>query len=192
MRQGSGPPVRSAEKQLSRLPGVRAARRLFGVPEPDDALALAVRLYRSPGLARSIRRSPLPGGVILVIRIAAGCPTSCAQAVETTGLDEQSLTRIATLYLLVALFGEDADAHRTLGIVPGSPSEEVQDHRKWLLKWLHPDRNRNPALAGLSVRVLAASAHIATLPPPEPIAAPEPKSELRRKRRRWVPLPIDG
>ncbi|HWJ72950.1 MAG TPA: J domain-containing protein [Kaistia sp.] len=149
----------------------------------------------------------MPPEIILVIKIAAGCPISCAFAAKQTGLDEPSLTRIATLYLLVALFGQDSDPHRTLGLAAGASQELVQDHRKWLLKWLHPDRNPNPNLAGLSVRVLAASAALAgaasQLPAPkaEPqgAVAPTPTAAERAERRRkhqlrhvWVPLRVDG
>lgn len=168
---------------------------MAAAPEPDDALAMAVRLYRSPGLARSVRRMPLPRGVLLVIRVAAGCPASSAQAVAVTGIDEETIVRIAALYLLVALFDQEADSYRLLGVTPGSPAAEVQEHRNWLLKWLHPDRNRNALLAGLSVRVLAASAELASVEAPAPAEAfvpPQARPRHRHRRRRWVALPIGG
>lgn len=194
MRQQPGPRVRYLRNQLSRLPGIRLSQRRPGMPDPDDALTMAVRLYRSPGIARSIRRSPLPRGVILVIRVAAGCPISCAHAVAVTGIDEETIARIASLYLLVALFGQEADAQRTLGLAPGAPASEAQDHRNWLLKWLHPDRNRNQTLAGLSVRVLDAFARLVVLQPTVQAEAPPPAEPRRHRvhRRRWVPLPLDG
>ncbi|MBZ9937950.1 J domain-containing protein [Mesorhizobium sp. BR1-1-16] len=149
----------------------------------------------------------MPPEIILVIKIAAGCPISCAFAVAQTGLDEPALMRIATLYLLVVLFGQESDPHRTLGLAAGASPELVQDHRKWLLKWLHPDRNPNPNLAGLSVRVLAASAALAGAAAQLPVLAAEPQdakaptpvgtegAERRRKyqlRHVWVPLRVDG
>ncbi len=130
-----------------------------------------------------------------------------AQAVAQTGLDEQTVARIATLYLLVALFGEQFDPHRTLGLSVGSPADVVQDHKKWLLKWLHPDRNPNQNLAGLSVRVLAASAELAALkassvPTSTEViradasmaAAAHEAAPLRKRQLRhvWVPLTRGG
>jgi hypothetical protein len=163
---------------------------------PDDALSMAIDLYRSPGVAWTIRRSPLPSGVIFVIRLAAGCPESSSQAVESTGLESEDLSRIASLYLLVALFGQEVDPHRTLGVVPGVSLEEVNDHRKWLLKWLHPDRNRNQSLSGLSVRVLSASAHLvgksaAPASAGQTAAPPFERRPKRRMRHRWIAMPLN-
>ncbi len=189
-----------------RISGLVAERRVVGAARPDDALTLAVRLYRSPGLARSVRSSALPPAVLLVIRVAAGCPISSGYAVAQTGLDQQTVARIAALYLLVALFGEESDPYRTLGVSVGAPAEVVQDHKKWLLKWLHPDRNPNQNLAGLSVRVLAASAELAALQvspapaaavgasPAEPKASGETAGSRRKRQLRhvWVPVQRGG
>ncbi len=215
MRQQSGPSSFGARAAARQVAGLAAERRVVGTAHPDNALTLAVRLYRSPGLARSVRRSALPPEVLLVIRVAAGCPIASAQAVAATGLDQPSVVRIAELYLLVALFGQEADPHRTLGVSAGAAAELVQDHKKWLLKWLHPDRNPNQNLAGLSVRVLAASAELAArpvevvvpaaaAPPATPAAAPsavpaaaapvEPARPRRTRQQRhvWLPLQLDG
>ncbi len=204
MRQHPGSSSRGTRLSDSRLSGLVAERRILGTASPDDALTMAVRLYRSPGLARSVRVSALPPAVLPVIRIAAGCPISTAYAVAQTGMDAPTLSRIAALYLLVALFGQESDPHRTLGLGPEASGELVQDHRKWLLKWLHPDRNPNQHLAGLSVRVLDASAALSAAPAPvEPLpaspapaaAAPaegEPSRRKRQLRHVWLPLQLDG
>jgi hypothetical protein len=173
-----------------------APRFLGAVREPEDALGVAVRLYRSPGVARSIRRLPLAPDVLTVIRVAAGCPVASAHAVTKTGLDEATLAQVAGLYLLVALFGQDNDAHRTLGLAASATAAEIQDHRNWLLKWLHPDRNRNQMLSGLSVRVLDATAHVISLLPgaaPDGGKAVQPADGERAPKRRrqyrhfWAP-----
>ena len=207
MRQQPALPTYGKRTEARRISSLAAERRLVSTAQPDDALTLAVRLYRSPGLARSVRRLALPPAVLLVIRVAAGCPISSAYAVAQTGLDEATVTRVASLYLLVALFGQETDPYRTLGLSTGAAAELVQDHRKWLLKWLHPDRNSNQNLAGLSVRVLAASAELAAQPvqpaapvvvQPEPVAAEpapvaQPKSRGKRQLRHvWLPLQPDG
>ncbi|WP_139251615.1 J domain-containing protein [Kaistia soli] len=113
--------------------------------------------------------------------------------------------RIATLYLLVVLFEQETDPSRTLGVPPGAPADLIQDHRKWLLKWLHPDRNANSNLAALSVRVLAASAALSgagqTLPVPSiqaetvaaPVTADHPEQRRKHKFRHvWVPQRVEG
>lgn len=183
-------------RSLGSRVALAAPRFLGAVREPEDALGVAVRLYRSPGVARSIRRLPLAPDVLTVIRVAAGCPVASAHAVTKTGLDEATLAQVAGLYLLVALFGQDNDAHRTLGLAASATAAEIQDHRNWLLKWLHPDRNRNQMLSGLSVRVLDATAHVISLLPggvPDGGNAVQPRDGERAPKRRrqyrhfWAP-----
>ncbi len=187
--------VRRGRSLGSRV-ALAAPRFLGAVREPEDALGVAVRLYRSPGVARSIRRLPLAPDVLTVIRIAAGCPVASAHAVTKTGLDEATLTQVAGLYLLVALFGQDNDAHRTMGLSANANAAEIQDHRNWLLKWLHPDRNRNQMLSGLSVRVLDAAAQVISLlagSGSDTAKAPQPAGDDRASKRRrqyrhvWAP-----
>lgn len=186
---------------LAVAPAGPAALQLSLVRDRDDALSSALRLYRFPGIARRIRRQGLPADVLVVIRIAAGCATTRSDALEQTGVDEDTLVRAATLYLLVALFGDETDPERTLGLVPGSSLALATDHRNWLLKWLHPDRNHDQMLSGLTSRVIAAAAALpvskaAATPasPVEPALSPEPKKRQRRRRHGhvWVPLGAEG
>lgn len=163
---------------------VLIARGLSRLRPPEDALDSAVRLYRSPGIARNIRRLALPTDVLTVIRVAAGCAPTLITAAARTGLDHAALQQIASLYLLVALFGDEGDARRTLGLGSDADPSRIQDHRNWLLKWLHPDRNRSQSLSGLSVRVIDASARLTeALAIPEPSPADLQQSSAARRRR---------
>lgn len=176
---------------------VLIARGLSRLRPPEDALDAAVRLYRSPGIARNIRRLELPAGVLTVIRVAAGCGTTLKMAAARTGLDHAALQQIASLYLLVALFGDEGDAHRTLGLGAGADAARVHDHRNWLLKWLHPDRNQSQSLSGLSVRVIDASARLVEAHPVAPTGEPgiDERSADRRRhdyRHVWLRRKVEG
>jgi hypothetical protein len=80
--------------------------------------------------------------------------------------------------LSVILFNRRTDPHRVLGLQAGASEDEVRDHKRLLLKWLHPDRN--PARQGdgrereLLTRVLEAAAEIEGKRPVTMDAAPPP------------------
>jgi hypothetical protein len=105
------------------------------------AVDLALDLARMPAFASSMAASPLPIGVLEVIRIAAECPDACRAAALTTGLQEPVLVEAARFYLQQILFRPEADCYRVLGIRPDDSRELARVHMRWLLLWLHPDRN---------------------------------------------------
>ena len=72
-----------------------------------------------------------------------------------------TISRISALFLMVALFDRPSDAHRTLGVSRDTPIEKAREHKKWLLKWLHPDHNPNPGMAAATTRVLDAWREVA-------------------------------
>ena len=107
------------------------------------AIDMALDLARMPAFAPSMSASPLPADVLEVIRIAAESPEACRAAALTTGEPEPVLVEAARFYLQQVLFRDEADCYRILGIRPDEPREAARDHMRWLLRWLHPDRNGN-------------------------------------------------
>jgi hypothetical protein len=107
------------------------------------AIDMALDLARMPAFAPSMSASPLPADVLEVIRIAAESPEACRAAALATGESEPVLVEAARFYLQQVLFREEADCYRVLGIRPDEPREAARDHMRWLLRWLHPDRNGN-------------------------------------------------
>ena len=59
-------------------------------------------------------------------------------------------------YLQQVLFRPDADCYRILGIEPTASRATARSHMRWLLQWLHPDRNHNSWDAVYAERVLKA------------------------------------
>jgi len=109
----------------------------------ERAINMALDLTRMPAFAASMSASPLPPGVLEVIRIAAESPEACRAAALNTGQPEPVLIEAARFYLQQVLFREEADCFRTLGIRPDQSRTSARDHMRWLLRWLHPDRNRD-------------------------------------------------
>jgi len=142
--------------------------------QTPNALDIALQLYRQPALARKVRRNGLPPRVLSVIKIAAGSEEELATPVDHTPGETREIREAAIFFLQNCLFQAGGDSHRVLGVEHGAPVEEIRQHKRWLLKWLHPDLNRNTWEAAYLQRVLAAWKDIAgDATTPETLPAPE-------------------
>jgi hypothetical protein len=162
------------------------------------ALHHALELAERPSLAGIMRQQALPPDVITLIRIAAGSPETLAEEAARTGRSQKTIRDAAVLYLQQVLFHQGADAYRILGLAPGAPQEELGQHMRLLMKWLHPDRDRGDWESAFAERVsgawdLVKSAerrvrYDATLPKARP-ASRRRKSSGRRRLRGLQRLP---
>jgi hypothetical protein len=161
---------------------------------------LALDLARMPILARSSVVPPLPPNIIELMRIAAAAPEACQAAVAQTGEPRHVVIESARFYLQQILFRADADCYRILGIQPAAPRATAREHMRWLLEWLHPDRNNNSWDAVYAERVLKAWREVAAAN--ESAARPSlglahVSSEAKKKRRGsnrlpWIERPMQG
>lgn len=108
-----------------------------------QAIDLALDLARMPALARDSVAPPIPPDIIELMRIAAEQPQACESAASRTGEAQQVLIDAARFYLQQALFRKDADCYRILGVEPVASRATARSHMRWLLQWLHPDRNNS-------------------------------------------------
>ncbi|WGR90808.1 J domain-containing protein (plasmid) [Bradyrhizobium sp. ISRA443] len=122
----------------------------------QQALHLALELARSPALARAIRDRPLPSGVLTLIRIAAGSHKPLSDATRLTGEDAEAVKAAAELFLQQNLLQANGNHYRTLGVSATASRETLAEHVRWLMKWLHPDRDRAAWDSAFSQRVLDA------------------------------------
>src|SRR6516165_6961366 len=106
-------------------------------------IELALDLARMPALARRPVVPPLSPNIIELMRIAAASPEACRDAVAQTGEPRHVVIEAARFYLQQVLFRPDADCYRILGIQPAASRATAREHMRWLLEWLHPDRNTN-------------------------------------------------
>jgi hypothetical protein len=153
------------------------------------AMDSALDAFRNPSRHRKERVAAFPEGMLLVIKAAAGDqPTINAVAEErrVPGGDVQEASRH---YLLKLLLRPGAQGLQLLGLNVGAEPRTIKDHKRWLLKWLHPDRNPNDWERRLFLKV-------SELPNnPEEMSAivvlPEGATPDRRRdhsrRRMWVP-----
>jgi hypothetical protein len=106
-----------------------------------DALEHALELHARPGALATLRQRPLPDAVLLLIRIAAGDRQAIQDAAIRTSVGTRALTDAAVMYLRQVLFDADADNYRLLGVRADAGEDAFKEHYRWLMRWLHPDRD---------------------------------------------------
>ncbi len=162
---------------------------------------LALDLARMPALARSLVVPPLPPNIIELIRIAAASPEACQGAVAQTGEPRHIVIEAARFYLQQVLFRPDADCYRILGIQPTASRETARNHMRWLLEWLHPDRNNNSWDAVYAERVLKAWREVSAAngsAAKRSFALAGTSSNTKKNRRSqgirlpWIERPVEG
>jgi hypothetical protein len=106
------------------------------------ALRTAIVLVYLPSLVRKIRSEPLPEGVVLLLRIASGDPEAEHQAAALCGRTVNEIRDAAVFFIEQVLLHPNADSYRVLGANPLATNHELRRNMVLLLKWLHPDLNR--------------------------------------------------
>lgn len=122
------------------------------------AVLIALQVYKQPGLARKLSQRPIPVDLLEVIKIAANDDEMTTRWCKIQHCDEEQIRQACLFYLRHTLFDARDDKIRTLGLSVTATAEDLRIHKRWLLKWLHPDRNPNQWEIGLFQRVNA-SAH---------------------------------
>ncbi len=125
--------------------------------ERRPALDIALDMVQRPLLARQAQAQPLPNDVLHLIRIAADSDEDIAWASRTRARSPREIREAAVMFLQQVLFHPRADSFRLMGLTPTATLDDLQEHRKWLLKWLHPDRNPDKWESQLFKRVLDAA-----------------------------------
>jgi hypothetical protein len=121
-----------------------------------SALKVAIDLMHFPSLVRSVRSSPLPDDVLTLVRIAAGDEEATREAAESEGRASNVVREAATFFIEQVLLHPGADSYRVLGAGPEAPYGELRRNMALLLKWLHPDSDRQDQRAVFATRVTRA------------------------------------
>lgn len=110
-------------------------------PGPSPALEQALAARQAPSLFGHLREQPLPDDLRLLLRIAAGDVEAIDLARRISAEAGPVLTEAAVLFIQQAMFFPGSDSYRVLGVASDASDEQIRDHRRWLVRWLHPDRN---------------------------------------------------
>lgn len=104
---------------------------------------LALTLLGAPDQLAAIRRERLPDDLRLLLRIVAADTDAIATATRLTGASEATVREAASLFVQQVLLDSDGDSYRVLGVNPDAADLRIREHHRLLLRWLHPDRNRD-------------------------------------------------
>jgi len=78
----------------------------------------------------------------LLLEIAAGNAEAESNAVEITGRSAEVIRSAAAFFIEQILFYSEADSYRVIGVNPQATSSELRRNVALLLRWLHPDVER--------------------------------------------------
>jgi len=105
----------------------------------EKALRIALDLRHVPSLVRHVRGAPLPEGVPLLLRIAAGDGEAEQHALQLVDRSLGEIREAAAFFIEQILFAPGSDSYRVLGARPDAPAAELRRNMALLIRWLHPD-----------------------------------------------------
>jgi hypothetical protein len=113
-------------------------------------------LVHFPAQARSLRLAPVPDGVLILLRIVAGDEEAINAATQWAGRSRDAVYEAAVFFIEQILLYPSADSYRVLGGTPEHTTSELRRNMALLLRWLHPDRDRQGERSILAARVTRA------------------------------------
>jgi hypothetical protein len=119
-----------------------------------EALKVAIDLLRIPSQVRSVRRSPLPKGTLLLLRLAATETEAEREALALSGRSVETNRAAAIFFIEQILLSSDSDSYRIMGLDQTATSAELRRHMALLLRWLHPDLSNDTYKSFLARRVI--------------------------------------
>jgi hypothetical protein len=121
-----------------------------------SALRVAIDLMHVPSRVRATRLAPLPPQIDVVLRIAAGDEAAESEAARITERSREIVREASIFFIEQILLHPEADSYRVLGATPQAKTQELRHNMALLLRWLHPDMDRNGERAILARRVTRA------------------------------------
>jgi hypothetical protein len=122
----------------------------------DATLKVAIDLMHFPSQVRRFRSAPLPAGVLILLRIASGDEAATRYAAESVGCPSETLREAAVFFVEQMLLFPSADSYRVLGASPQATARELRRNMALLLRWLHPDLDRQGERSVFVTRVTRA------------------------------------
>jgi hypothetical protein len=170
-----------------------ATRRNSRPPRVSDsrlAIDVAVQMFRQPNGFGISRRGELPPGVIDVIKAAAGDEETVRRLAVQKNVEDLQIVEAAQFYLRNVLTSAGHNPHRKLALGQGADAAMIKDHKRWLLKWLHPDRNPSKWENILFAQVKEAALHLEHNSAIEPavVSSGQKRHAAKVRQRRFHPV----
>lgn len=108
-----------------------------------EAVKIAIDLVHVPSRVRWQQSQPLPDGVAVVLRIAAGDEEALFDASRAIDRSPALLRRAAAFFVEQILLCREADSYRVLGANQTASAAELRRNMALLFRCVHPDANRH-------------------------------------------------
>ncbi len=105
------------------------------------ALQIAIDLLHIPSQVGFVRSAPLPDGIAMLLRIAAGDEEAELRGAALVHRSRDVVRQAAAFFIEQILFAPHTDSYRVLGATPHASAGDLRKNLALLTKWLHPDRN---------------------------------------------------
>lgn len=125
-----------------------------------EAVEAALLAVASSDRAALAPPSPLPGGALDLIRVAADDRVLAEELARRHGVDVRLVEDAALHFVHAVMFHPDSDHFRVLGVRPDADEDTLKLHFRWLQKWLHPDRDPGGWSSAYAERVNVAWAQL--------------------------------
>ena len=106
-----------------------------------DAIKVAIDLIHVPSRVRWQQCQPLPDGVAVLLRIAAGDENALSDASRAIDRSPELLRRAAAFFVEQILLCRAADSYRVLGASQTATAAELRRNMALLFRCVHPDAN---------------------------------------------------
>jgi hypothetical protein len=123
-----------------------------------------MEVYRQPSRLSRIRHAEIPSDALTLIKIASGESKALEEEARELGVEEASLHEASLIYLRTVISSAGKNHARALALPRNATLADVKSHKRWLLKWLHPDTNHSAWESQLFYCVSAAAKHFETNP----------------------------
>jgi hypothetical protein len=124
---------------------IAMAKRSSFPPEMSEvcpkAIDVAVAVYKQPHQFAVPKPGKYPRSMLDVIKSAAGDEATIVTISEHLGVPHDTVVQICKFYLQKLLTAGSSNPLHMLVLDVGATADDIKDHKRWLLKWLHPDRN---------------------------------------------------
>lgn len=105
------------------------------------AVRVAIDLVQVPSRVRHQQSRPLPDGVAMVLRIAAGDERALSEASNAVDRPPALIRKAAAFFIEQILLHPAADSYRVLGANRKATASELRHNMALVLRCLHPDTN---------------------------------------------------
>jgi hypothetical protein len=130
----------------------------------NSAVKDALSLLHQPRMVKTSMRGEIPNDVIRLLKVVAGESSEILGIGLEHNTEPESVVNAAKLYLQLLFASAHSDDRRMLCLPSTAVANDIKEHKKWLMKWLHPDRNHDKWESALFLKVNDAFSRLQKIP----------------------------